>query len=106
MYTHINMKHTHTNINIIDFKRTSSLLVASISVQQNQSQQNGVRAAFKIPFIYFFYFLILFKLYRTFENLDYFSIYVSSISRGHANLLCIVPILSDVLKGTLKCPNL
>ena len=45
------MKHTHTNINIIDFKRTSSLLVASISVQQNQSQQNGVRAAFKIPFL-------------------------------------------------------
>ena len=53
MYTHINMKHTHTNINIIDFKRTSSLLVASISVQQNQSQQNGVRAAFKIPFFFF-----------------------------------------------------
>ena len=49
------MKHTHTNINIIDFKRTSSLLVASISVQQNQSQQNGVRAAFKIPFIYLFF---------------------------------------------------
>ena len=56
------MKHTHTNINIIDFKRTSSLLVASISVQQNQSQQNGVRAAFKIPF-YFFIFLFFFILF-------------------------------------------
>jgi len=26
---------------------------------------------------------------------------VSSLRRGHANLLCIVPILSDVPEGTL-----
>ena len=57
------MKHTHTNINIIDFKRTSSLLVASISVQQNQSQQNGVRAAFKIPFIYLFIYFLFYLNY-------------------------------------------
>ena len=28
---------------------------------------------------------------------------VSSLRRGHANLLCIVPILSDVPEGTLYC---
>ena len=27
---------------------------------------------------------------------------VSSLRRGHANLLCIVPILSDVPEGTLE----
>ena len=29
---------------------------------------------------------------------------VSSLRRGHANLLCIVPILSDVPEGTGACP--
>jgi Flp pilus assembly protein TadB len=29
---------------------------------------------------------------------------VSSLRRGHANLLCIVPILSDVPEGTISCP--
>ena len=28
---------------------------------------------------------------------------VSSLRRGHANLLCTVPILSDVPKGTMDC---
>jgi len=28
---------------------------------------------------------------------------VSSLRRGHANLLCIVPILSDVPEGTYPC---
>jgi hypothetical protein len=31
---------------------------------------------------------------------------VSSLRRGHANLLCIVPILSDVPKDELLCPTL
>jgi len=34
--------------------------------------------------------------------LDHFSICVSSLRRGHANLLCVIPILLDVSEEKAK----
>lgn len=39
------------------------------------------------------------ETWYNFLPLNFTLLYVSSIRRGHANLLCIIPILSDVRKG-------
>jgi hypothetical protein len=76
------------------------LHTCSSKLDRNLSKQRKIRSRKQNPEPYLNWF------WRKKKFGPFLDLCVSSLRRGHANLLCIVPILSDVPKDELSCSAL